>query len=233
MRATSAMLRDREGPAAEVGFASINQNRDGRHLITAGYMKSLVEDGFRTYSGAGRVTLVNCTAINTRSGFEIGLPDDSPHQTVIENATALGCERGYMIGSHVVIRHSRGDLAYGPLLHLRGGRDSDIELELVGAGSDYTVHYFATLAGTGHRVRFSAGEPAPDVPAVPIMLGFGQPPAGEMASPVRPAPAHGITLVSEVPRIPVIVSEEASETTVKATGPTLGDAASRQLPRDR
>jgi hypothetical protein len=233
MRSTSAMLRDREGPVYEQGFASINQNRDGRHLITAGYMKSLVEDGFRTYSGARQVTLVNCTAVNTRSGFEIGAPDDSPVKTTIENATALGCERGYMIGSHVVIRHSRGDIAYGPLLYLRGGQDSDIELELVGTGSDYTVHYFATLTGTGHRVRFSAGEPAPDVPAVPIMLGFGQPPAGETSSPIRPAPAHGITLVNELPFIPVIVSEEASDSTVETAGQKLSDADSRCLPRDR
>lgn len=37
-------------------------------------MKSLSEDGFRTYGGAGSVTLVNCTAVNTRAGFEYRSP---------------------------------------------------------------------------------------------------------------------------------------------------------------
>jgi hypothetical protein len=129
MRATTDMLRDVSGPAFDLGFRSVYQNRDGRHVITPGYVKSLVEDGFRTYGGAGSVTLVNCTALNTRAGFEIGAKDDAPVRTVIENCVARGCERAYLIGSRTVVRNSRGDIAHGPLLYLRGGRDSDVELE--------------------------------------------------------------------------------------------------------
>ncbi|HYD83155.1 MAG TPA: hypothetical protein VEA63_03865, partial [Opitutus sp.] len=90
MRATNDMLRDRSGPAFELGFPSVYENRDGRYLITPGYVKSLVEDGFRTYGGAGNVTLVNCLARHTRAGFEIGAKDDAPRKTVIENCTAMG-----------------------------------------------------------------------------------------------------------------------------------------------
>ena len=66
MRATSDMLRDTNGPAFDLGFKSVYENRDGRYMITPGYTKALTEDGFPPYGGAGSVTLVNCTAINTR-----------------------------------------------------------------------------------------------------------------------------------------------------------------------
>src|SRR4051794_15459703 len=69
MPPTSDMLRETSGPLAELNFRTIAENRDGRFLVVAGYMKSLVEDGFRTYGGTGKITLVNCTAVNTRAGF--------------------------------------------------------------------------------------------------------------------------------------------------------------------
>src|SRR3712207_9285436 len=78
-----------------------------------------------------------------------------PRSTLFPYTTLFrsGCERGYLLGSNVVVRGSRGDVAYGPLLYLRPSRNSDVELELTGKGSESTVHALATIAGTGHRVR--------------------------------------------------------------------------------
>lgn len=230
MRATDDMLRDTAGPAFDLGFRSVYENRDGRHAIAPGYMKSLVEDGFRTYGGAGRVTLLNCTAINTRAGFEIGAKDDAPEKTVLENCVARGCERAFLIGAQTVVRRSRGDIAHGPLLYLRGGRDSDVELELVGDGPRSLVHAVATIAGENHRVRLSTqlGERA--IPALPILLGFGMPAHAEMSSPIRPAPAGGITLVNEIAAAPVITSDAVEGCKVETTGRTLTDAALRASP---
>jgi hypothetical protein len=161
MRSTADMLRETSGPLSDLHFGTVAENRDGRFLVVPGYMKSLVEDGFRTYGGTGRVTLRNCTAVNTRAGFEISAPEEEgAGRTVIEGATALGCERAYLIGSHVWLRNSRGDTKYGPLLYLRGGKNTDVELEWIGEGSDYTVHALATIAGEGHRVRLFTREPA-------------------------------------------------------------------------
>lgn len=230
MRATSEMLRDTSGPAFELGFPSVYENRDGRYLIVPGYVKSLVEDGFRTYGGAGSVTLVNCLARHTRAGFEIGARDDAPRKTVIENGTAIGCERGFLLGSHVVVRRSRGDLAHGPLLYLRGGRDSDVELELTGSPTEGTVHALATIAGTGHRVRLSGRDYDLDVPRVPILLGFGMPDHGEMASPIRPAKASRVELINELPSFPVVTSAEASDSTVKTGGRVWTDEALKRSP---
>ena len=68
---------------------------------------------------------------------------------------ARGCERAFLIGSHTIVRRSRGDITYGPLLYLRGGRDSDVDLELAGDGPQSLVHAVATIAGENHRVRLT------------------------------------------------------------------------------
>lgn len=230
MRATTDMLRDTSGPGFELGFRSVYENRDGRHVITPGYTKALTEDGFRTYGNAGSVTLVNCTALNTRAGFEIGAKDDAPVKTVVENCVARGCERAFLIGSQTIVRRCRGDVAYGPLLYLRGGRDSEVELELVGDGPQSLVHYLATIAGEHHRVHLTvqAGERA--IPALPIMVGFGMPEAAEMSSPIKPAAAKGITLVNDIAAAVIITSDQQTDSKIETAGRTFTDAALRASP---
>jgi hypothetical protein len=230
MRPTSEMLRDTNGPAFDLGFKSVYENRDGRHLITTGYMKSLSEDGFRTYGSAGTVTLVNCTAINTRAGFEIGAPDNSPVKTVLQNCVARGCERAYLLGSHSVVRQCRGDAKYGPLLYLRGGRDSDIELELADDTSDFTVHALATIAGTNHRVRLTTDAVQGNPLHLPIMFGFGMPMHAEMASAIQPAPAKNIHLENEISSARVMTSAEAVDCSVQSAGGVVTDAELKKSP---
>lgn len=230
MRATSDMLRDTAGPAFNLGFRSVFENRDGRYVITPGYVKSLVEDGFRTYGNAGGVTLVNCTAINTRAGFEIGAPDNAPRKTLLENCVARGCERGFLIGSQTMVRRCRGDITHGPLLYLRGGRDSDVELELVGDGPQSLVHTIATIAGENHRVHLSAQLGERSIPALPILYGFAMPEHAEMSSPIKPAPTRGVALVNEIVSAPVITSGTLVDCKVETKSRTLTDAALRASP---
>ena len=242
VRSTADMLRETAGPLRELNFGAIAENRDGRFLVVAGYMKSLVEDGFRTYGGTGRVTLINCTAVHTRAGFEVNGPDEGDRKTILDGGNAIGCERAYLLGSNVLVRNSRGDTQYGPLLYLRGGRNADIELEWTGRGSDYTVHALATIAGEGHRVRLFTREPeiGDDLssparervaPAVPIMLGFGMPAHAEMASPIRPAAAKNVTLINEIPRVAIIRGGDALDCIVETSGAVLPDEQTRQLPK--
>ena len=197
-------------------------------------MKSLVEDGYRTYGGlgnrkTGKSTFINCVAINTRAGFEISGPVEGVEKSVIENGVALGTERGYLLGDNVVVRNSRGDITHGPLLYLRGGRGSDVELQLTGRGSDYTVHAIATIAGSDHRVRLWGGEYDRQSPAVPIMLGYGMPDHAEMSSPIRPAATKNVTLINELKGVTVIRSAEAADSTVKSDGAVVNDADTRKV----
>jgi hypothetical protein len=178
------------------------------------------------------VQLINCTAINTRAGFEVNGPDEGDGKTIVDGGTALGCERAYLLGSNVLVRHSRGDTKYGPLLYLRGGKGSDVELELTGTGSDFTVHALATIAGEGHVVRLFTREPAErQPPAVPIMLGFGIPANAEMATPLKPASAKGITLVNEISRMQVVQSAEAVDCNVQSVSRIISDEDAHKLPK--
>jgi hypothetical protein len=229
-RATNDMLRDTSGPAYDLGFRSVYESRDGRFVINPGYVKSLTEDGFRTYGGNAGIALVNCTAINTRAGFEIGAPDDAKDKTLLENCVARGCERAFLIGSKTVLRRCRGDIAHGPLLYLRGGRDADVELELVGDGPQSLVHAVATIAGVNHRVHLSAQHGERAIPSLPIMLGFGMPQHAEMSSPIRPAVTSGVTLINEIAAAPVISSDELKDSKVESKGRTFTDAELRKDP---
>lgn len=229
-RATDDMLRETFGAASDLGFRSVYLNRDGRYAIAPGYVKSLVEDGFRTYGGAGSVTLINCTAVNTRAGFEIGAKDDAPVKTVVENCVARGCERAFLIGSQTIVRRSRGDIAHGPLLYLRGGRDSEVELELVGDGPRSLVHAVATITGENHRVRLTAQRGERAIPALPILFGFGMPEHAEMSSPIKPAPTTRVALMNEIAAAPVITSDTVTDSKVETSGRSLTDAALRASP---
>lgn len=230
MRPTDDMLRDTDGPAFKLGFKSVYENRDGRYVFNPGYVKSLSEDGFRTYGNAGRVTLRNCTAVHTRAGFEIGARDDAPQKTLLDNCAARGCERGFLIGSQTIVRRGSGDIEHGPLLYLRGGRDSDVELELVGDGPRSLVHALATVAGENHRVKLSAQLGAPAIRALPIYVGFGMPRHAEMSSPILPAPTKGVTLDNTIAAAAVITGDTLENTRVNTTGPTFTDAELKASP---
>ena len=230
VRSTTEMLKDTSGPAFDLGFPSVYANRDGRFVITPGYTKSLSEDGFRTYGNAGSVTIVNCTAMNTRAGFEIGANDGATANTVVENCVARGCERAYLIGSHTIVRHCRGDVVHGPLLYLRGGLGSDVELELIGDPPESLVHVIATIAGQNHRVRLTTQPSIEKFPALPILVGFGMPNHAEMASPSAPAPASKIELSNEIGFAPVIVGDSVVDSKIETTSRKINDVDLRKDP---
>lgn len=232
MRSTAEMLRETSGLLHDWQYRTIAENRDARFMVVPGYMKALGEDGFRTYGGTGRITLTNCTAINTRAGFEIAGPeDDSIPKTLIDGGTALGCERAYLIGSNTIVRRSRGDTRYGPLLYLRGGKGSDVDLELVGEGSDYTVHALATIAGENHKVHLFTNERNRFAPSVPIMLGYGMPANAEMASPIAPAATSNVSLNNELDRFVILQSPLATDCKVQSAGQILTEGVASTLPK--
>lgn len=228
-RTTDEILAETEGVAHDLGFRSVYENRDGRFMITPGYTKALTEDGFRTYGGVGSVTLRNCTAINTRAGFEIGGTKDAETRTVLDGCQAFGTERGYLLGSKVQVRDCRGNITHGPLLYLRENTEgADVELELVAGMPESTVHVLATIAGENHRVRLLTREPQNPIPALPIMLGFAMPAHAEMSSPIHPAKTSGVKLINELARLPVIISDDAKDVDVESPGPVVRDSKTRE-----
>ncbi len=219
-RTTNEMLAETSGLAFEHNFESVYENRDGRYLITPGYSKALCEDGFRTYGGGGpknrdtgKTTLINCTAINTRAGFEIVGPKEGD-KTELIGCTALGAERAFLlISGNIITRRCRGNIVHGPLLYLWRGSNADVELELIGGMPKTTVHDIATICGTGHRVNLTSWAPSGDLPHLPILLGYGMPMHAEMSTPILPDEATNITVINQT-GMPVIESEMVADCTV-------------------
>src|SRR5690606_33592513 len=94
VRSTDDILKETEGPAYDVNFRTWTENREGEYRVTPGYMKSLCEDGFRTYGGIKNISFKNCMAKNTRGGFELRTNGG----IYLENCTTIGTERAYWVG---------------------------------------------------------------------------------------------------------------------------------------
>lgn len=230
MRSTTEIMAETGGLAEELNYRSVYENREGRFMIAPGYTKSLCEDGFRTYGGVGKVTLRNCTARNTRAGFEIGGTFDADSRTVLQGCQAIGTERAYLLGSNVLVRDCRGDIQHGPLLYLRENTiGADVELELISGMPESLVHVLATIAGKNHRVRLYSNNSKIKVPALPVMLGFAMPAHAEMSSPILPAETDGVTLINEILRNPVIKSDAGRKLDVSSLAPVFTDSESKQM----
>lgn len=222
MRSTNDILAETGGVAEQLNYRSVYKNRDGRFVISPGYTKSLSEDGFRTYGGVGKVTLRNCTAKNTRAGFEIGGTNDAENQTVLQSCQAFGTERAFLLGSNVLVRDCRGDIQYGPLLYLRENTvGSDVEIELIPTMPKSLVHTIATVAGRNHRVRLYTNESQIKMPVLPIMLGFGMPAHAEMSSAILPMESENIELINELKQTMVIKNDETIDLDVKSIAPVF------------
>jgi hypothetical protein len=212
MRSTDAMLAETSGPAFDVRFRTVGRNREGEHRVLPGYMKSLAEDGFRTYGQVRNLTFINCTARNMRGGFELRTREG----VRVENCTAIGCERGFWIGSGVV-NGSRGDAQYGPLLFVEGD-NVEAEVELLPAESDSIVHALAIIHGSGHQVTIKASAQGQRTRSTPILVGYGTPAAGEGMAAIPEQPARRVILKNET-IMPVELGERASDCQVVSRGP--------------
>ncbi len=212
MRSTDDMLAETHGPAYDVDFRSVYRNRDGEFRVLPSYMKSLAEDGFRSY-GVDGTTFINCTARNMRGGFELR---SEGHR--LENCRAFGNERAFWIGGNSKVKRSRGDAKYGPLLFLEG-TGSSVELELLADESDKNVHALATIHGSGHTVSIRPwGGERRD--ALPIRVAFSQPGGGEGMSPYGQNEARDLIL-ENMTSMPVVIGALARECRVRTLGEVI------------
>ncbi|EOR92740.1 esterase [Arcticibacter svalbardensis MN12-7] len=174
MRSTNEMLAETSGLAFNVGFKS--DYPPGK--ILANEMKSLSEDGIRSYPTGGLsgrrtqgITVINCTVKNMRSGFDLSA-NLSP--TKITNSTAIGCqEKAFSIGTNGVIENSKGDALYGPLITFVGNdvKNCKVELELIDSTSEYAVARLAEINGSGHNITIRNYQNKKRSVASPIVFG--------------------------------------------------------------
>lgn len=202
-RTTDDVLTEKSGPAFDVNFRTWTANREGKYIVTPGYMKSLCEDGFRTYGGISNVSFKNCTAKNTRGGFEIR----TNNGIKMENCTTIGTERAYWVGNGAVVKNCKGDAAYGPLLFVEGS-NVKVEITYIPGNSDRIVHSLATIQGHNNIVTLRKSGKKSENRKLPILVGYTHPEHGESMSPYSEAPCTNLKLINKT-GMPVIVGSKA------------------------
>lgn len=212
LRSTDAILKEEQGPAFDVQFRTWTPNREGRYVVTPGYMKSLCEDGFRTYNSDNKnITFINCTAKNTRGGFELRTKGG----VRLENCTTIGTERAYWVNDGAVMINCKGDANYGPLLFLEGS-NVEVELSLVPSESDHMVHSLMTVQGHNNRVVLKAFDQKNRTQSLPILVGYTHPEHGESMSPYGEAVCTKLHLINET-TMPVVMGAQAVDCVIEST----------------
>jgi parallel beta-helix repeat protein len=212
VRSTDEILKERSGPAFDVNFRTWTPNREGQYIVTPGYMKSLCEDGFRTYGQNKNIRFKNCTAKNTRGGFELRTNGG----VVLENCTVIGAERAYWFGDNAVVKNCRGDANYGPLLFMEGS-NADVEIELLPNESDRIVHALATIEGSNNKVTLKAVKGKNRTKALPILVGYTHPEHGESMSPYSEGECNKLFLKNRT-NMPVVIGEMAIGCIIETKG---------------
>ncbi len=213
VRATDEILAETSGPAFDVQFRTLNRNRDGEYVVTKGYTKALCEEGFRTYGACKNLKFINCTAKNTRGGFELRSWDESIY---LENCTTIGTERAYWVGEGAIVKGCKGDADYGPLLFVEGN-SCDIELEVVPSESGRMVHALATIHGDNNRITLNPYKGENRASEVPILVGYKQPSAGEPMSPFGKSSCTNLKLVNNT-SMPITVGEGCKDCDIESKG---------------
>lgn len=226
-RATDAMLAETSGPAFDRDFAAVYPNYDGNNVITPGYTKSLSEVGYRSYGSGGvdgnttgAITLINCVAKDTRSGFAFTRYGGD---VVMKNCQATGCEAGFQV-EEVTIENSRGDAVNGPLLYLNGG-PSTVELELIPNIATTTLHAIATIAGDNHKVTLTNFEDVTRPQTHSILLGVSRPTAANPFSPLGTTSTSG-TVLNNCTGMPVEIASTVSSCNVNTNGVVVDNGGS-------
>ncbi|WP_405607913.1 hypothetical protein [Polaribacter sp. Asnod1-A03] len=211
VRSTDSILAETSGTAFDVNFKTWTQNREGEYVVTPGYMKSLCEDGFRTYGVCENIKFKNCTAKNTCGGFELRF-----NEARLENCKTIGTERAYWIGDNTTMINCKGDANYGPLLFVEGN-NVNVELFVDATESDRLVHSLITVLGTNNAVVLKAEDKKNRKQDVPILVGYTQPMHGESMSPYSEAEVVGLHLKNET-GMSISIGEKARDCTIKTNG---------------
>ncbi|MCH6256093.1 LamG domain-containing protein [Puniceicoccaceae bacterium K14] len=228
-RTTDEMLAETSGLAYDVNFEAVYRNYNGDKVITPGYTKSVSEVGYRLYAAGGvdgnttgEITLINCIARNTRSGF--ALNRFGGDVTVI-NCEATGCEVAYTVEG-VTIENSRGDAVNGPLLYLNGD-PSHVELSLLPDVNVTTLHAIATIGGDDHVVTLNThGGTRPATHS--ILIGSTRPAGANPFSPLGTTATSNITLNNNT-GIPVEIGSTASNCTIRTNGTTTDNGTGNSV----
>ncbi|GAA3510888.1 hypothetical protein GCM10022393_25670 [Aquimarina addita] len=172
MRSTDDMLLE-EGTGTRAD--DVNFMTTWGYRLPAGYMMSTGEEGIRAYNGGetfingvryergtSNPTILNCTIKNMRAGVTLTHATGTKY---VEGCVAIGCERGYAIGSGDIVNCS-ADAQYGPIFGVDYENDRNITADITVlpySGQSYNgSKHLAIVIGSGHDLTFKSTIDNPD-----------------------------------------------------------------------
>ena len=130
------------GADGVLGTADDGGTRSGTPLPENIFL-SAQEDGIRSYTGSGSLTVQNTTVTNFRSGVHSTFANGN---VIVDNVDIRGTENAFITGSNTTITNSTADIVNGPAIYVQynDDRNTTIDLEIVGEvpeGVDWAVAY--------------------------------------------------------------------------------------------
>ncbi len=169
MSNTDAVLRERgsDSAADKIDFKTV-----WGYPVPAGHAIALCEEGIRAYNGgetmidgdrikrgASNVTVKNCYIKNTRAGVTL---THAKGERYVENTTAVGCNRGFAVGTGGKIVNCFADTENGPAFGVDYAGDRNIEVDLTILPNKHKhyngSHHAAIIIGSGHKIHLKKGE---------------------------------------------------------------------------
>lgn len=233
LRSTDDLLAETSGEAFDLGFTDMW----GRP-IPGGRMLALAEDGIRAYTRGtrdgverrtGKITVINCHVHRMRGSVALSLAGQPAVVTGTTVTEAGWTGFGYGLPSGSVVRDSRGDAAFAPLLNLtRSNRKGvDVELEVLSASRYAGDHPLAIVNGEDHRVRLTTRDPGALPPELKIVCGF---PTRNDGRDRDSASCSALALVNETGQ-PVVMSERAHRCRVTTEGAVVDEGSANEVER--
>ena len=241
LRPTDEIYRETTGPAAQFGYKVMYPPWRKGQPIPHGEMLSLTEDGIRAYtSGAdkhgqqrhtGPITADHCFVERMRGGIVIEMATGGR----ITGCTAIDCGgSAYSVPPGGIVRDSRGNAAFSPLLVMSysSQRNADIELELMGSAREMGNHPLAAVVGGGHSIKITSDGNAVSGNLRPIIAGstgdrYAE--AGEEAQ-AKQNRAVAIRLTNLTPH-PIELTADASDSQVLSVGPVVDRGKGNRIER--
>ncbi|CAH8281472.1 hypothetical protein EV196_104260 [Mariniflexile fucanivorans] len=162
MRSTDDMWTEKGtgSDADKVDFEAVYS-----YKLPKGYMMCLGEEGIRAYNGGETIidgkeyrrgtsnpTIINCTIKNMRAGVTL---THATGKKYVEGTTAIGCERGFCIGTGDIV-DCYADTQHGPALGVDYPSDQGMHAEITllpyeGASYNGSKHA-AIIIGSNHKI---------------------------------------------------------------------------------
>lgn len=196
--------------------------------IPPNYSMCTGEEGIRAYNGGqtwinGEIieretqnpTILDCKIVNMRGGVTL---THASGRKYVKGTTAIGCSRGFCIGSGDII-DCYADTSRGPALGIDYERDSGMNAEITLLPNEGEVvngqNRVAYIAGRNHNITIKSTYPIADQ-SMHIQIGGDKVNIGSLSS-TENYSARNITINNQT-TVPIVLAERVEESNVVSNG---------------